>query len=184
MNIQDIRARLADARYQHGDPQVGNEGSRPQGWYIRDVGDLLEALFVAEEQRSALLGQLGHMSEIHYCDEGWVCERHPYFAWPHDDCSGPGMPCGFRRDEASALGSAHVERTEVSSRAAIKITHESRKVYNAIPTYTCLRCHHTWVPRKTTRPVVCASCNSPYWDIPRPVKGVNKQAGVLNTPRP
>ena len=39
-----------------------------------------------------------------------------------------------------------------------------------LPTYTCLRCHHIWVPRKATRPVVCASCNSPYWDIPRPVK--------------
>lgn len=21
----------------------------------------------------------------------WVCEQHPYFCWPHNDCAGPGM---------------------------------------------------------------------------------------------
>jgi hypothetical protein len=27
------------------------------------------------------------------CDNGWICEEHPDQPWPHDDCSGPGMPC-------------------------------------------------------------------------------------------
>lgn len=34
------------------------------------------------------------------CCEGWTCEAHPRFPWPHpteDDptgqCAGPGMPC-------------------------------------------------------------------------------------------
>ena len=22
----------------------------------------------------------------------WICEAHPALEWPHDDCSGPGMP--------------------------------------------------------------------------------------------
>lgn len=21
----------------------------------------------------------------------WICEQHPFFVWPHDDCAGPGM---------------------------------------------------------------------------------------------
>ncbi len=33
-----------------------------------------------------------------YCDicregEGWICEQHPNMFWPHDECTGPGMPC-------------------------------------------------------------------------------------------
>ena len=24
---------------------------------------------------------------------GWICEKHPHLAWPHDNCPGPGMPC-------------------------------------------------------------------------------------------
>lgn len=24
--------------------------------------------------------------------DGWVCEAHPDRPWPHDDCSGPGIP--------------------------------------------------------------------------------------------
>lgn len=27
------------------------------------------------------------------CDEGWICEAHPEFPWPHGDCPGPGMLC-------------------------------------------------------------------------------------------
>lgn len=34
------------------------------------------------------------------CDDGWTCEAHPGFKWPHLDetekdgnCPGPGMPC-------------------------------------------------------------------------------------------
>jgi hypothetical protein len=62
----------------------------------------------ALRERSALLGQLGFVSEALVCVIGWVCERHPWLGWPHDDCPGPGMRCLFRRDEASAAGSAHV----------------------------------------------------------------------------
>lgn len=35
-----------------------------------------------------------------------------------------------------------------------------------LPTLTCLRCGHTWVPRQA-KVVVCAKCKSPYWDRPR-----------------
>lgn len=34
-------------------------------------------------------------------------------------------------------------------------------------TLRCLRCSHTWYPRRPERPVVCPACNSPYWDKPR-----------------
>jgi hypothetical protein len=27
------------------------------------------------------------------CIDGWICEAHPFRAWPHDDCAGPGRPC-------------------------------------------------------------------------------------------
>jgi hypothetical protein len=28
------------------------------------------------------------------CRDGWVCEQHPDLPAFHDDCPGPGMPCG------------------------------------------------------------------------------------------
>lgn len=38
--------------------------------------------------------------------------------------------------------------------------------------HTCKRCGHTWVQRKpmTERPIRCANCKSPYYDIDRPAK--------------
>ncbi len=42
--------------------------------------------------------------------------------------------------------------------------------------YECKRCGHKWIPRLSTvesgeRPIVCASCRSPYWE--RPLKDDN-----------
>ena len=42
-----------------------------------------------------------------------------------------------------------------------------------LPTYTCTRCGHRWVPR-TLNPRHCARCNSPYWDKPRVRNTANK----------
>lgn len=36
-----------------------------------------------------------------------------------------------------------------------------------LPTLTCLRCAHTWYPRRPERPAVCPHCKSPYWDRKR-----------------
>jgi len=36
-----------------------------------------------------------------------------------------------------------------------------------LPQLACLRCQHTWIPRKPEKPMVCPDCKSPYWDIPR-----------------
>lgn len=33
-----------------------------------------------------------------------------------------------------------------------------------IPTLTCLRCNHTWIPRQSKPPKNCPNCKSPYWD--------------------
>jgi len=35
--------------------------------------------------------------------------------------------------------------------------------------YICERCRHTWISRVNSknRPLVCPSCKSPYWNIPR-----------------
>ncbi len=44
----------------------------------------------------------------------------------------------------------------------------------ALPTFKCVRCKHEWVPRKPERSMTCASCRSPYWDVPRKAK---KRAG-------
>lgn len=37
----------------------------------------------------------------------------------------------------------------------------------ALPTFTCLRCGATWIPRKPIQPTRCGACRSPYWDRPR-----------------
>ncbi len=36
-----------------------------------------------------------------------------------------------------------------------------------LPTHTCLRCSHSWVPRKPGRPGVCPKCKSAIWDQPK-----------------
>lgn len=33
-----------------------------------------------------------------------------------------------------------------------------------IPSLLCLRCGHTWYPRKPAKPFTCPKCTSPYWD--------------------
>ena len=41
-----------------------------------------------------------------------------------------------------------------------------------LPTYTCQKCGHTWVPRQVILARCCPKCNSPYWASPRqPKKG-------------
>jgi len=39
------------------------------------------------------------MTTSHACEDGWVCEKHPAKPFPHDDCAGPGMPCGMLEHE-------------------------------------------------------------------------------------
>ena len=48
----------------------------------------------------SLRQQLTEWNDIrcYSCREGWICEAHPDFGWPHidgtgNDCPGPGMPC-------------------------------------------------------------------------------------------
>jgi hypothetical protein len=38
-------------------------------------------------------GHLTKPAQVHVCEDGWVCEKHPDQGWPHNDCAGPGMPC-------------------------------------------------------------------------------------------
>lgn len=33
--------------------------------------------------------------------------------------------------------------------------------------WECLRCGHRWANRKPQKPICCAKCKSPYWDIPK-----------------
>lgn len=46
-----------------------------------------------------------------------------------------------------------------------------RKIRRPIATQAlrCMKCGHTWVPRKLTRPWLCPhpSCHTPRWDQPR-----------------
>ena len=41
-----------------------------------------------------------------------------------------------------------------------------------LPTLTCKRCGHTWIPRSTNKPKNCPNpkCKSPYWNKERQVK--------------
>ena len=36
-----------------------------------------------------------------------------------------------------------------------------------LPKFSCLRCGHTWYPRREVYPTVCPRCKSPYWDKER-----------------
>jgi len=38
-----------------------------------------------------------------------------------------------------------------------------------LDTYECVRCSHTWHPRKEERPRICPNCISAYWDVPKKV---------------
>ncbi len=35
-----------------------------------------------------------------------------------------------------------------------------------LPSYACLRCGHTWIPRRADKPRRCPKCKTPYWDTP------------------
>jgi Zn finger protein HypA/HybF involved in hydrogenase expression len=36
--------------------------------------------------------------------------------------------------------------------------------------FKCERCKHEWIPRKKGKfPIICPSCKSPYWNIPKKV---------------
>lgn len=55
---------------------------------------------VEEELRARYVAPNGKLpNEIeHNCSEGWVCEQHPDWPWPHARasgarCGGSGMPC-------------------------------------------------------------------------------------------
>ena len=39
-----------------------------------------------------------------------------------------------------------------------------------LPSWSCRRCGHKWIPRKADRPVVCPECKSPWWDKPKKEK--------------
>ena len=36
--------------------------------------------------------------------------------------------------------------------------------------WKCDRCGHEWLSRDNERPLRCASCKSPYWDVPKKKK--------------
>jgi len=36
-----------------------------------------------------------------------------------------------------------------------------------MPTLTCLRCGHVWIPRRPQKPKKCPRCTSPYWNKPK-----------------
>lgn len=51
-----------------------------------------------------------------------------------------------------------------------------------LPTLHCLRCGHTWPPRKPERPLRCAKCGSPYWDRTRRESSENRPVTSENHP--
>jgi predicted Zn-ribbon and HTH transcriptional regulator len=39
-----------------------------------------------------------------------------------------------------------------------------------LPTHSCLRCDHTWIPRREGLPAKCPKCMSVYWNESRQTK--------------
>lgn len=54
----------------------------------------------------------------------------------------------------------------MTEKAKIKWTLEPIETIPKLPTLTCQRCNHTWIPRKE-HPIKCPKCLSPYWNKPR-----------------
>jgi len=48
-----------------------------------------------------------------------------------------------------------------------------------IYSHTCLRCHHSWNPRKVN-PKICPKCKSKKWDIPKAVRNLKGPVLALN----
>jgi len=47
-----------------------------------------------------------------------------------------------------------------------------------LPTFRCLRCGHTWHPRKPFMPRVCPRCKNPYWKLPPKISKKKKEKRV------
>jgi len=51
------------------------------------------------------------------------------------------------------------------------------KIKITVDGFRCERCKHEWIPRTKIKqdPIICPSCKSPYWNIPKKKK--NKKNG-------
>jgi predicted Zn-ribbon and HTH transcriptional regulator len=56
----------------------------------------------------------------------------------------------------------------------IKEEEEMARGRAILPTLTCKRCGHKWIPRISS-PAVCPNCHSPYWDKPIQTKKRRKK---------
>ena len=52
------------------------------------------------DDRGPWIGHLTKPVQVCACNEGWRCEEHPDWGWPHDDCPGPGVPCAVCNSES------------------------------------------------------------------------------------
>jgi len=62
----------------------------------------------------------------------------------------------------------NIEIMDYLTNKGIKFTEESFKQFmhwkGTIEGFRCLRCRHSWKPRKFGIPKVCPKCKSPYWN--------------------
>jgi len=68
---------------------------------------------------------------------------------------------------APSAGDRHSRGQAYRNDKSTELLHQSSVQTITVKAYRCLRCLHTWLPRRSTRPVSCPACHSPYWDRPR-----------------
>src|SRR3989304_1632186 len=62
-------------------------------------------------------------------------------------------------------GGSHARLRSPKLRRDMEINKNDTEI--ELPVLTCLRCGHTWHPRRPKLPAHCANCCSPYWNKPR-----------------
>ena len=72
------------------------------------------------------------------CADGWICEEHPDQPWPHDDCSGPGVPCENPACEFSIVKAGLV--CPSCRRAQGEIVTQTHRVIG----FVCRECSYKW----------------------------------------
>ena len=63
------------------------------------------------------------------------------------------------------IGGSQARLRSAKLRRDMEISRNSTEI--ELPVLTCLRCRHTWHPRRPNLPAHCANCCSPYWNKPR-----------------
>lgn len=83
--------------------------------------------------------------------DGLMCEQHPGFEWPHDECAGPGMPWMLEGRESVGVVYDRIRELESEREATLHVLMESasrvKELEDLIRWRCCQICTTTLPPR-------------------------------------